>query len=181
SRNQDCCFSFIKKRRKRKLSQSVDGYIWPEPQYFFLPGEKSSLYQRKTRAWPIFEILSRPRYRRVTLYLTPEISKSSAHITLLTSLFAVYFETVHPIYPFLCPSEFQRQASSSDLSNLLATDKAFAALYYAIVAIGCQHNEGGSYEAGIGEAWSYFGRSMSHFQDLILARGSLPAVQVYLP
>lgn len=145
SRNKDCCFSFIKKRRKRKLSQSgivleinnrpiiplieysedpsaqlrlgpkghkhggdllehsnispttlyidslladrpasrisgsakrpdqvsipgrfpnsiafelimpiylglVDGYIWPEPQYLFLPGKKSSLYQRKARA-----------------------------------------------------------------------------------------------------------------------------------
>jgi hypothetical protein len=64
---------------------------------------------------------------------------------------------------------------------LIATDKTFAALYYAVVAIGCQHNEGGSFEAGIGDSWSYFERSLSYFQDLIFARGSLMAVQVYLP
>lgn len=85
---------------------------------------------------------------------------------------------VHPIYPFLCAEAFQHQASGKNLLNLLATDRAWAALYYAVVAIGCQYNEGGSFEAGIGEAWTYFERSLSHFQDILFCRGSLTAVQV---
>lgn len=88
---------------------------------------------------------------------------------------------VHPVYPFLCPTTFQRQANSPDLLHFLETDKTFAALFYAVLAIGCQHNEGGSYDAGVGEAWSYFERSLSYFQDLIFFRGSLTAVQVYFP
>lgn len=88
---------------------------------------------------------------------------------------------VHPLYPFLCATTFQRQATSPDLLHFLATDKTFAALFYAVVAIGCQYNDGGSYEAGVGEAWSYFERSLSYFQDLIFFRGSLTAVQVYCP
>jgi len=60
----------------------------------------------------------------------------------------------------------------------LASDKAFAALYYAVVAIGCQNNEGGTFEAGTGEAWSYFERSVSYFQELVFLRGSLTAIQV---
>ncbi|KAJ5242064.1 fungal-specific transcription factor [Penicillium citrinum] len=68
----------------------------------------------------------------------------------------VYFEAVHPIYPFLDPQEFRNQISASGLLHSLASDKAFAALYYAVVAIGCQNNDGGTFEAGTGEAWSYF-------------------------
>ncbi|KAJ5600449.1 hypothetical protein N7450_001516 [Penicillium hetheringtonii] len=68
----------------------------------------------------------------------------------------VYFEAVHPIYPFLDPQEFRNQISAPGLLHSLASDKAFAALYYAVVAIGCQNNEGGTFEAGTGEAWSYF-------------------------
>lgn len=97
----------------------------------------------------------------------------------LASILA-YFEMVHPIYPFLCAETFQQQASSQNLLNVLATDRAWAALYYAVVAIGCQYNDGGSFEAGIGEAWTYFDRSLSHFQDILLCRGSLTAVQVCL-
>ncbi|KAJ5663312.1 hypothetical protein N7507_004043 [Penicillium longicatenatum] len=92
----------------------------------------------------------------------------------------VYFEMVHPLYPFLCAETFQRQASAPNLLNLLATDRAWAALYYAVVAIGCQYNEGGSFEAGVGEAWTYFERSLSHFQDIIFCRGSLTAVQALM-
>lgn len=88
---------------------------------------------------------------------------------------------VHPLYPFLCEESFQRQITAPELVRILVTDKAFAALYYAILAIGCQHNEGGSFEAGVGEAWSYFERSISYFQDVVFFRGSLTAVQVFIP
>ena len=85
---------------------------------------------------------------------------------------------VHPMYPFLDPESFKQQTSSPDLSRLISTNKGFAALYYAVVAIGSQHNDGGSFEAGVGEAWSYFERALSYFQDLIFFRGSLTTVQV---
>ncbi|KAJ5903501.1 hypothetical protein N7504_005884 [Penicillium tannophilum] len=101
------------------------------------------------------------------------------HESLKAHIYA-YFEMVHPIYPFLCAETFQQQASSQNLLNVLATDRAWAALYYAVVAIGCQYNDGGSFEAGIGEAWTYFDRSLSHFQDILLCRGSLTAVQALM-
>lgn len=91
---------------------------------------------------------------------------------------AAYFDTVHPIYPFLCPNTFRARATSQELVQSLGTDKVWAALFYAILAIGCQNNEGGSYDTGVGEAWSYFERSLSCFQDLLFGRGSLTAVQV---
>ncbi|GKZ26322.1 hypothetical protein AbraIFM66951_002246 [Aspergillus brasiliensis] len=90
---------------------------------------------------------------------------------------AAYFDMVHPIYPFLCPDTFRARAASQDLVQSLETDKSWAALFYAIVAIGCQNNEGGSFDAGVGEAWSYFEQSLSCFQDLFFGRGSLTAVQ----
>ncbi|KAL7660455.1 hypothetical protein ACMYSQ_003332 [Aspergillus niger] len=93
---------------------------------------------------------------------------------------AAYFDTVHPIYPFLCPNTFRARATSQELVQSLGTDKVWAALFYAILAIGCQNNEGGSYDTGVGEAWSYFERSLSCFQDLLFGRGSLTAVQALL-
>ncbi|GLA03107.1 hypothetical protein AnigIFM60653_002704 [Aspergillus niger] len=93
---------------------------------------------------------------------------------------AAYFDAVHPIYPFLCPNTFRARAASQELVQSLGTDKVWAALFYAILAIGCQNNEGGSYDTGVGEAWSYFERSLSCFQDLLFGRGSLTAVQALL-
>ncbi|PYH35343.1 fungal specific transcription factor domain-containing protein [Aspergillus neoniger CBS 115656] len=90
---------------------------------------------------------------------------------------AAYFDSIHPIYPFLCPDTFRARVASQDLVQSLGTDKVWAALFYAIVAIGCQNNEGGSFDTGVGEAWSYFERSLSCFQDLLFGRGSLTAVQ----
>ncbi|PYI03995.1 fungal-specific transcription factor [Aspergillus sclerotiicarbonarius CBS 121057] len=93
---------------------------------------------------------------------------------------AAYFDTVHPIYPFLCPDTFRGRALGPNLTQSLIADKSWAALFYAILAIGCQNNDGGSFEAGVGEAWSYFERSLSYFQDLLFGRGSLTAVQALI-
>ncbi|GFN20901.1 transcription factor [Aspergillus tubingensis] len=93
---------------------------------------------------------------------------------------SAYFDSIHPIYPFLCPDTFRARVASQDLVQSLGTDKVWAALFYAIVAIGCQNNEGGSFDTGVGEAWSYFERSLSCFQDLLFGRGSLTAVQALL-
>ncbi|PWY81574.1 hypothetical protein BO94DRAFT_625734 [Aspergillus sclerotioniger CBS 115572] len=94
--------------------------------------------------------------------------------------YAAYFDTVHPIYPFLCPDTFRERTLGHNLTQSLIADKSWAALFYAIVAIGCQNNDGGSFEAGVGEAWSYFERSLSYFQELLFGRGSLTAVQALM-
>lgn len=87
-------------------------------------------------------------------------------------------ELVHPLYPFLTLDIFMKRAFSADLARDLATDKSWAALYYAIAALGCQCNDGGSFEPGVGEAWSYFERSASYFQDIVFSKASLTSVQV---
>ncbi|RAH80018.1 hypothetical protein BO86DRAFT_317138, partial [Aspergillus japonicus CBS 114.51] len=111
----------------------------------------------------------------------PDWASIQAHISgllLSTSIRpSAYFEAVHPVYPFLSPDTFRQKATAEDLPHLLAADRAWAALFYAIVAIGCQNNEGGSFEVGVGEAWQYFERSLSYFPDLVFGRGSLTAVQ----
>ncbi|RAK80024.1 fungal specific transcription factor domain-containing protein [Aspergillus fijiensis CBS 313.89] len=103
----------------------------------------------------------------------PDWASIQAHIS-------AYFEAVHPVYPFLSPDTFRQKATAEDLPHLLAADRAWAALFYAIVAIGCQNNEGGSFEVGVGEAWQYFERSLSYFPDLVFGRGSLTAVQALM-
>ena len=104
----------------------------------------------------------------------------SPHANDAALCYAAYFDTVHPVYPFLCPDTFRARALGQNLTQSLTADKSWAALFYTIVAIGCQNNDGGSFEAGVGEAWSYFERSLSYFQDLLFGRGSLTAVQVRL-
>ncbi|KAE8376598.1 hypothetical protein BDV26DRAFT_265197 [Aspergillus bertholletiae] len=103
----------------------------------------------------------------------PDRAGTQAHI-------AAYFEAVHPLYPYLSPDTFRQKAAAGDLPHLLTTDPSWAALFYAVVAIGCQNNDGGSFEIGVGEAWSYFERSLSYFPDLLLGRGSLTAVQALM-
>ncbi|PYH76912.1 hypothetical protein BO82DRAFT_193819 [Aspergillus uvarum CBS 121591] len=103
----------------------------------------------------------------------PDWASIQAHIS-------AYFEAVHPVYPFLSPDTFRQKATAEDLPHLLAADRAWAALFYAIVAIGCQNNEGGSFEVGVGEAWQYFERSLSYFPDLVFGRGSLTGVQALM-
>ncbi|PYH42889.1 fungal specific transcription factor domain-containing protein [Aspergillus saccharolyticus JOP 1030-1] len=103
----------------------------------------------------------------------PDWASIQAHIS-------AYFEAVHPLYPFLSPDTFRQKAAAEDLSQALATDQAWAALFYAVVAIGCQNNEGGSFDVGVGEAWQYFERSLSYFPDLLFGRGSLTSVQALM-
>ncbi|RAH43489.1 fungal specific transcription factor domain-containing protein [Aspergillus brunneoviolaceus CBS 621.78] len=114
----------------------------------------------------------------------PDWASIQAHISGILAPFSIshpakvaYFEAVHPVYPFLSPDTFRQKATAENLPHLLAADRAWAALFYAIVAIGCQNNEGGSFEVGVGEAWQYFERSLSYFPDLVFGRGSLTAVQ----
>ncbi|RHZ57996.1 uncharacterized protein CDV56_105302 [Aspergillus thermomutatus] len=96
----------------------------------------------------------------------------------MKSYIETYLHAVHPLCPFLCPGSFKRSVEALDLERNLATDKPWAALYYAVVAIGCQYNDGGSFEPGQGEAWFYFAKSTSFYQDIILSKACLTSVQM---
>ncbi|OAA59859.1 fungal specific transcription factor domain containing protein [Niveomyces insectorum RCEF 264] len=66
-----------------------------------------------------------------------------------------YFERAHPLYPFLDRAAFEARARPiltgghsiahpPRLARSLARSKAWASLYYAVLAIGCLHTEGGT-------------------------------------
>ncbi|PYH88727.1 hypothetical protein BO71DRAFT_364845 [Aspergillus ellipticus CBS 707.79] len=113
----------------------------------------------------------------INLHRDAEKNRNLPPMEVINSHICAYFDAIHPLYPFLCPDTFRQRVAVPDLAQTLAADKNWAALFYAVLSIGCQNNEGGSFEAGIGEAWSYFERSLSYFQGILFGRGSLMAVQ----
>ncbi|KAL1961697.1 hypothetical protein VTN77DRAFT_1301 [Rasamsonia byssochlamydoides] len=105
-------------------------------------------------------------------------SKTPLQITaeFATSCMRSYFEQVHPVYPFLDKEAFERKVHQQTLSPSSA-DKVWSALYHTVLAIGCQYNDGGSFDPGNGQAWSLFKIALSCFQDILMTKGSLMAVQ----
>lgn len=89
-----------------------------------------------------------------------------------------YFEQVHPVYPFLDQEAFERKVFGQVSSQSLVADKVWSALYHTILAIGCHYNDGGSFDPGNGQAWGLFEVALSYFQDVVMTKGSLMAVQV---
>ncbi|KAI1206259.1 uncharacterized protein F4807DRAFT_234133 [Annulohypoxylon truncatum] len=97
-------------------------------------------------------------------------TEANAHIKL-------YFERVHPLYPFLDQSEFEAMAFSPDFPGRIAQNKALYALYHAVVALGCQAGTGGRFEPGKGRAWQYLSRALAIFPDLFALPDSLDVLQ----
>jgi hypothetical protein len=104
---------------------------------------------------------------------------------MLTAQSKAYFEQVHPVYPFLDRATFEQRAfgltsvaSSSSSSSSSPIDEVWSALYHTVLAIGCQYNDGGSFDPGNGQAWSLFERALSSFPNILMTKGSLVAVQV---
>ncbi|KAL3456006.1 fungal-specific transcription factor domain-containing protein [Aspergillus heterothallicus] len=91
-----------------------------------------------------------------------------------------YMEHIHPFYPFLNHMQFEKRALSPAIDQDLARDKVWACLYYAVVAVGCQHSDGGSYEARTGTSWTYFERSLVLWRDACLLKGSLSTLQALM-
>ncbi|KAL4882944.1 fungal-specific transcription factor domain-containing protein [Aspergillus karnatakaensis] len=91
-----------------------------------------------------------------------------------------YMEMIHPLFPFLCREEFEKKAYGADHLQALAVDKAWCCLYYAVVAVGCQNTDGGSYEAKSGTAWAYFEHAVASFRDLTFSKPSLTAIQALM-
>jgi hypothetical protein len=99
-------------------------------------------------------------------------------VVLIHLLLQAYMQQIHPFHPFLDSHSFEKRALSPTIQQDLATDKPWACLYYAVVAVGCQHNDGGGYEAKTGSSWAYFERALVLWRDTCLLRGSLTSLQV---
>lgn len=88
----------------------------------------------------------------------------------------IYFEHVHPLYPFL-----DRRTFEASFLNVQTRDTrpAFRALYHSVLALGCQYvGEDTSFALGQGEAWSYFRIALSLVQDIVFPPEALLNLQV---
>ncbi|KAL6411003.1 Transcription factor domain [Ilyonectria robusta] len=88
-----------------------------------------------------------------------------------------YFEHIHPVYPFLDQTEFEKKAFDSRLPQLWAVNPSFSALYHAVLALGCQYRGGGSFDPGKGKAWDLFQVSLGLMADILVPRESLLNLQ----
>ncbi|KAE8375731.1 fungal-specific transcription factor domain-containing protein [Aspergillus bertholletiae] len=89
----------------------------------------------------------------------------------------VYFKRIHPLYPFLDRQSFEETAFSTTLAQTLETAPAFSALYHAVLALGCQYHDGGSFDPGKGKAWKFFQMSLGLMADILVPRESLLTLQ----
>ncbi len=89
-----------------------------------------------------------------------------------------YFENLHPVYPFLDREEFNSHAFGSHLPEMLQFSKAFSALYHAVLALGSQYHQGGSFEPNSGRAWNLFQISLGYMSDILVPPYSLVNLQV---
>lgn len=60
---------------------------------------------------------------------------------------------------------------------MLTENKAFSALYHAVLALGCLYGGGGSFEPGKGRAWQLFSISLALFPELVQTPDSLLSLQ----
>ncbi|KAF2463578.1 uncharacterized protein BDR25DRAFT_297660 [Lindgomyces ingoldianus] len=97
--------------------------------------------------------------------------------TFITTCIRAYFEHVHPIYPFLDRSQVESIASGPQLQEKLAIDKAWSALFFGILALGSQYNDGGSFQPTNNVAWKFFSTALAIFLDLLITKASLVSVQ----
>lgn len=88
-----------------------------------------------------------------------------------------YFENVHPVYPFLHRPRFEQQALGSERDHHLASSAAFFALYHAVLALGSQYHDGGTFEAGRGKAWKYFYTALCRLPEILIPKGTLTNAQ----
>jgi hypothetical protein len=90
----------------------------------------------------------------------------------------VYFQRIHPMYPFLDRQSFEEAAFDTGLSRTLESNAAFSALYHAVLALGCQYRDGGTFDPGKGKAWRFFQVSLGLMADILVPRESLLNLQV---
>ena len=80
------------------------------------------------------------------------------------------------MYPFL-DQTFKEKALHSHLTQFLQDSVPFSALYHTILALGCQYQDGGSFEPGSGTAWKLYEIALRSLSELLVSRESLLHVQ----
>ncbi|KAF2021679.1 hypothetical protein BU24DRAFT_417317 [Aaosphaeria arxii CBS 175.79] len=88
-----------------------------------------------------------------------------------------YFEQLHPIYTFIDRARFEAIAFGPNLSQHLEADKPWSALFHAILALGSQFHDGGSYQPAKNIAWRFFSISLALFPSLLITKATLHTVQ----
>ncbi|KAG7117577.1 ABC-transporter-regulating transcription factor like protein [Verticillium longisporum] len=94
-----------------------------------------------------------------------------------TKYIRLYFECVHPLYPFLDREAFERTFANPDFFEIVNQSRAWSCLYHSVLAMGCQCDGGGSFEPGVGDAWNLFFVALSLLPDIMLQPDSLLVLQ----
>lgn len=97
-------------------------------------------------------------------------------LTLIPRVLA-YFTRAHPLYPFLDRKAFEDALLAPSFSQEPQHNKAWFALYNAVLALGCQLCGEGSYQPGKGKSWGLFSTSMSVFPELLSLPDSILVLQ----
>lgn len=101
-----------------------------------------------------------------------QISKHAAD-----SYIDAYFKNVHPAYPFLDRGEFTSRALSHDAASKTLEEATFSALYHAVLALGSQYVDGGTFQPGQGTTWNLFQTALGYVADVIVPKESLENLQ----
>lgn len=89
-----------------------------------------------------------------------------------------YFDFVHPIYPILEKGDFEQRVHPSQLQHSLAASVPFFTLYHTVLALGCQYEEGGTFDPGKGMSWKLFQVALGQILEIITPKERLVHVQV---
>ncbi|KAF6840027.1 fungal specific transcription factor domain containing protein [Colletotrichum musicola] len=95
----------------------------------------------------------------------------------LTKLIRLYFENLHPRFPFLDRAAFEATAASQDQPHVLPRSKSWTSLYHTVLALGSQYDGGGSFQPDDSESWGLFSVALANFTNLILLPDSLTTLQ----
>lgn len=104
-----------------------------------------------------------------------EISDESARLYI-----EAYFNQVHPIYPFLDRANFESQAFGTGRDQLLKRSTAFCALYHTVLALGCQYQDGGTFNPGKGTAWKLYQVALGLLTDILVPKEALVNTQAII-